>query len=68
MVTVEFPVARYETCERAVDDTYRVRWLGDSVSGIDPGGSYLPLYRHGPEPGPARRVERPRYEGDARFR
>lgn len=69
VVTIEFPVAEYETRERAIDDLYQVKWLGDNVAGITPGGSYLPLYRQGSlAPGPAKLADRPRFEGDASFR
>ncbi len=68
-MTIEFPVAEYEMRERAIDDLYQVKWLGDNVAGITPGGSYLPMYRHGRlVPGPAERLSRPRFEGNASFR
>ncbi len=65
VITITFPMAEYETAERAIDDVYRVRWRGDNVAGIDPNGSYLPLYKHSaPQAGPAPMASRPRHEGD----
>lgn len=44
VVTIEFPVPVRETTETAIDEQYKVRWLGDNVTGISPRGTYLPLY------------------------
>lgn len=43
-ITITFPVSERETTERAIDEQYRASWRGDSVVGISPRGTYLPLY------------------------
>lgn len=67
IVTIEFPMAERETVETAVDDRYHVRWRGDNVVGISPGGSYLPLYAHSPVFDGSTPMKKTRlYEGDDR--
>ncbi|HMN78681.1 MAG TPA: glycoside hydrolase family 127 protein [Burkholderiaceae bacterium] len=44
LVEVEFPVVESITDETVLDTTYRVGWRADTVVGIDPGGSRMPLY------------------------
>lgn len=44
VVTITFPMSMRETVEKAVDDEYHMKWLGDDVVGVSPAGTYLPLY------------------------
>ena len=43
-VTLTFPMKKRGTTEKAVNLEYRTQWLGDDVVGIDPQGTYYPLY------------------------
>lgn len=43
-VIIAFPMIERVTTERAVNLEYRTQWLGDDVVGIDPRGTYYPLY------------------------
>ena len=43
-VTLTFPMMKRVTTEKAVNLEYRTQWLGDDVVGIDPQGTYYPLY------------------------
>lgn len=45
-ITITFPLVRRVTTEKAVHLAYRTEWLGDDVVGIDPAGTYYPLYNH----------------------
>ncbi len=44
VITITFPMLARETVEKAIDDEFRVKWLGDNVVGISPQGTYFPLY------------------------
>ncbi len=45
LVAVTFPVREAETTESRGGGTFTVRWRGDTVLGIEPGGSHHPLYQ-----------------------
>ncbi|GHV26931.1 hypothetical protein FACS18948_3480 [Clostridia bacterium] len=62
-ITIIFPVPERETTERAIDDIYKVKWLGDNVSGISPEGTYFPLYARGLSASSAPVMEREIFPG-----
>ncbi|MCL2035244.1 MAG: glycoside hydrolase family 127 protein [Oscillospiraceae bacterium] len=66
-VTVTFPMDERETVETAVDEKYHVKWRGDNVVGISPGGSYLPLYKNKSVDSPAPIRTMRLYEGNGKF-
>ncbi|MDB5872064.1 MAG: hypothetical protein JWQ07_1506 [Ramlibacter sp.] len=48
VVEASFPVAAATTRETVLDTTYEVEWRGDTVVGISPGGTRVPLYQRQP--------------------
>lgn len=65
--TITFPVEKRNTTEKAVDDLYRVSWLGDSVTGIEPRGLYLPLYNdNSPMPDPTLSLDQTLFIGSGK--
>jgi hypothetical protein len=45
-ITVTFPMSERTTFEKSVNLEYEVKWRGDDVIHITPGGTYYPLYNN----------------------
>lgn len=45
-ICITFPMSRYQTTEKAMDQTFEVEWCGDDVVHISPEGKHKPLYNH----------------------